>query len=89
MRWIIKVHIDGKYSYRSIPVELYFHHVWRKEFCLDDVQLHVACPEADDLVQGVDDAGAHKEHPEPAAEKKRLLSTRPQASIGWSQKVYL
>lgn len=50
---------------RNIPIVLDFDYIRWEEFCLDDVQLHVACAETDYLVQGVDDARTHKEYPEP------------------------
>ena len=46
------------------PVELDLDDVRGQDLCLQDVQLHVAAPQADYLVQQVDDAGEHEEHPE-------------------------
>ena len=46
------------------PVELDLDHVRGKDLGLQDVQLHVGAPQADDLVQGVEEAGEDEEHPE-------------------------
>ena len=45
-------------------VELDLQHITRQQLSLQDVELHVAGSEGDDLVQGVDDGGDHEVDPE-------------------------
>ena len=45
-------------------VELDLQHITWQQLSLQDVELHVAGSEGDDLVQGVDDGGDHEVDPE-------------------------
>ena len=49
IRWTIVLNLD---------------HIRRQQFRLQNVQLHIFCPQAHNLIQSVDDSRSNKEHPE-------------------------